>query len=69
MGVSVCLSVEGGSGNIFVNKFLELKYPIVDFRYLEISDYKPCPHPQLSSLVVVSKVLSLTGKGRQGQLL
>lgn len=63
------LSVEGGSGNIFVNKFLELQYPIIVSHYLEISDYKPCSHPRLSSLVVVSKVLSLTGKGRQGQLL
>lgn len=39
----------GGSGNIFANKFLELKYPIVAPHYLEINNYKSCPLGQLLS--------------------
>lgn len=45
-----CMSVErGGSGNIFANKFLEVKYHIVAPHYLEISNYKSSPLGQLFS--------------------
>ena len=60
--------VEGdGSGNIFANKFLELKYPIVAPHYLEINDYKSCPLGQLLSSLLQSSITDR--EKREGQIL
>lgn len=53
--VRVCLG-EGSSGNIFVNTFLELKYPIVIPHYLEISVYKTRPLGQFFICLIQSSV-------------
>lgn len=57
----------GGSGNIFANKFLELKYPIVAPHYLEINDYKSCPLGQLLSSLLQSSITDR--EKREGQIL
>lgn len=66
MGGSVCLSVEGDSGNIFVH-YWGWNILFQGLRYVEISDYKTCSG--VSSLVVHVQGPVRDRKEGQGQLL